>query len=128
MQQRVLLLGLEQATAKALDAALKIGSFEVCVLPACDFAGLQAAIAEFAPHVICAPAGSTEWRHTLQAAGSRLPVIAVSSKPNPTEWLAALQGGASDYFGPPFEAGQVSLVLKSARSGWGMASMLSLTA
>jgi DNA-binding NtrC family response regulator len=128
VQQRVLLLGLEQATTTALDAALHLGEFEVRSLASCEIEGLRAAIAEFSPHVICVPAGSIEWRHPLQAAGPTIPVIAVSSKPNPKEWLAALQSGASDYFGPPFEVGQVSLVLQSARRGWGMTSMLSLTA
>ncbi len=128
MQQRVLLLGLEEATVAALEAALPVGRFEVCVLPSLDAAEVRAAIEQFHPNVIFAPANSPESRRTLQAANARTPFIAVSSKPNPKEWLEALQGGASDYFGPPFEQQQVGWVLQSAMNGSGMPSILSLTA
>lgn len=128
MQQKVLLLGLEQTTMTAIEAALHAGEFKVLSLRSCDSDGLRAAIAEFKPNVICAPAGSTDWQPTLLAVGSAVPVIAVSRKPNPKEWLEALQSGAADYFGPPFEARQVSWVLRSAHSGLGMTSMLSLSA
>ena len=126
--QRVLLLGLEQSTAAALKAALPSGAFEVCVLSSLETAQLRSAIESFRPTVICAPANSPESRRALQAAGSRTPFIAVSSKPNPKEWLEALQGGASDYFGPPFEQQQVGWVLQSATNGSGMPTILSLSA
>ncbi len=128
MQQRVLLLSLERETSAALEAALPSGRFEVRVLPSLEATQLRAAIDQFRPSVICAPANSSESRRALQSAGSSAPFIAVSSKPNPKEWLEALQAGASEYFGPPFEQQQVGLVLRSATSGAGMPSILSLTA
>lgn len=128
MQQRVLLLGLEQATTAALEAALPPGAFEVYVLSCLEPAEVRAAIEQFRPSVICAPANSPESRRALQAAGSRTPFIAVSAKPNPREWLEALQDGASDYFGPPFDQQQVRWVLQSATNGSGMPTILSLTA
>ncbi len=104
------------------------GAFDVKVLPLADPAAVRAAIGEFQPAVICAPAGSVEARRMLRAAGSRIPFVAVSLDPNPKEWLQALQSGASDYFGPPFERQQVGWVLQSAVSGSGMPTILSLTA
>lgn len=128
MRQKVLLVGLQQTTATALEAALPSSDFEVRILPLCDRDCLRAAIAEFAPGVICAPAGAVELRGMLREAGAAIPLIAISGKPNPKEWLQALQDGAADYFGPPFEQRQVGWVLRSAANGSGMRSVLSLTA
>ncbi|MBI1356304.1 MAG: hypothetical protein GC160_18335 [Acidobacteria bacterium] len=128
MLQKILLLGLDEATASAMAAALPADGYTVHVAPVENATEAQRVIEAFRPDVICAPPGSPEARDALRETGSKAPLIAISQKANPREWLAAVQGGAWDYFGGPFEARQVQWILRSATSGSGMPTVLSLTA
>ena len=128
MRQKILLLGLDEATASAISAALPADGFEVHVAPCIGSEEAVRAVNAFRPDVVCAPPGSTLARDAISKAASKAPLIAISRKANPREWLAAVQGGAWDYFGGPFEARHVQWILRSATSGAGMPSVLSLTA
>ncbi len=43
-----------------------------------------------------------------------LPVVVVSRVPEVSEWLDAIEAGASDYCAPPFEAAHIQWILDSA--------------
>lgn len=53
---------------------------------------------------------------TLRRARPDLPVVVVSRLPEVSAWLDALEQGATDYCGAPFERKQVGWVLKSSLS------------
>jgi DNA-binding NtrC family response regulator len=50
----------------------------------------------------------------LRSRGLQLPVVVVSRIPETSEWLDALDAGAADYCGAPFERGQISWLVQSA--------------
>ncbi len=50
----------------------------------------------------------------LRSRGLQLPVVVVSRIPETSEWLDALDAGAADYCGAPFERRQISWLVQSA--------------
>jgi|SRR5579885_3652984 DNA-binding response OmpR family regulator len=50
----------------------------------------------------------------LRASERAAPVIVVTRKPRTAQWLDALDAGATDYCGAPFERVQVRWILQSA--------------
>ena len=50
----------------------------------------------------------------LEQSGLQLPVVVVSRIPETTEWLDALDAGATDYCAAPFERHHVSWLVQSA--------------
>jgi DNA-binding NtrC family response regulator len=50
----------------------------------------------------------------LKGNGVPLPVVVVSRIPETSEWLDALDAGATDYCGAPFEREQISWLVESA--------------
>jgi DNA-binding NtrC family response regulator len=63
---------------------------------------------------------SLEYRETLSLLREtypKLPVIVVSRFPDVKQWLDALDAGASDYCGAPFERAQLLWILNSVL-GW----------
>jgi len=50
----------------------------------------------------------------LEQSGLQLPVVVVSRIPKTSEWLDALEAGATDYCAPPFERQHVSWLVQSA--------------
>jgi DNA-binding response OmpR family regulator len=50
----------------------------------------------------------------LRDRGLQLPVVVVSRIPETSEWLDALDAGAADYCGAPFEPRQISWLVQSA--------------
>jgi DNA-binding response OmpR family regulator len=50
----------------------------------------------------------------LRESGTGLPVIVVTRRPGTAQWLDALDAGANDYCGAPFERVQVQWILDSA--------------
>jgi len=102
---RILLLGLEHSLTEDLHQALtQLGH---CVqLATLESRDLETTDAE----VIFAP--SVDLRAIL---GTRtdLPVVVASRLPEVNAWLDALQDGAADYCGAPFEATQLGWILNS---------------
>lgn len=71
---------------------------------------------EHADLVFCC-ADPVEYRRLLNAVQRRglpLPVVVVSRIPETSEWLDALDAGATDYCAAPFERTNISWVLQSA--------------
>ena len=52
--------------------------------------------------------------HTILKTRPDLPVVVVSRLPEVSAWLDALEQGAADYCGAPFEAAQVRWVLNTS--------------
>lgn len=103
--KKLLLMGLDEATASALAQSLPPNAYQVDVVS--DGEDEQAAVERFRPDLICVAAGKE--RYPRLHAGS--PFVVVTAKPHPLEWRDALAGGAADYFGPPFLPAQVGAVL-----------------
>ena len=102
----ILLAGLESTIAGELSGVLKELGQNVqsadCVVSTPDPAGVQLV---FAPEALLAE---------VQRCYPGVPVIVVSRMPEVSSWLRALELGAADYCGAPFEATQVRWVLNTA--------------
>lgn len=119
MSQRVLLLGLEEETASRLMEVVSADKFEIVTIPGAAASQYLDQLDSIRPSVICLPAEPAA-APIMQAIRSRLAlakIVLVSNDPNPEEWRAAMQQGASDYFGPPFLKGQVDWILDGAAAG-----------
>jgi DNA-binding NtrC family response regulator len=102
----ILLLGLDYGLADELSRVLRQLGQSVRIAPKREGA-LDAADAD----LIFAASG--DLRDALAASPKR-PVIVASRLPEVKAWLNALEDGAADYCGAPFEATQVRWVLNSA--------------
>jgi len=101
----VLLLGLEHSLNEDLRQALLQLGHEV-QLSAFDLRVLEAADAD----VIFTASAHL---HPILAVRPEVPVVIASRLPEVSAWLDALQDGAADYCGAPFEATQIRWILNS---------------
>ena len=131
MAQRLLLLGLEEATASQLAEVIPADKYEVMIIPGAAASQWLGKLDTLRPSVICLPADPSAAAPLMQAIRTRLALakmVLVSNNPNPEEWRNAMREGASDYFGPPFLPGQVDWILNSASSSLPMGSYLTAQA
>lgn len=103
---KILLLGLEYAMANELSRILRQLGHSVNEAPLSE-----AAIDATDSDLIFA--GSEDFREALTRYPRR-PVIVTSRLPEMKSWINALEAGAADYCGAPFEATQVRWVLNTA--------------
>jgi DNA-binding response OmpR family regulator len=103
---KILLIGLESAMADELSRVLRQLGHAVKSAPVND-AAVDAADADLIF------AGSEDFREALNRYPRR-PVIVTSRLPEMKSWINALEAGAADYCGAPFEATQVRWVLNTA--------------
>jgi DNA-binding response OmpR family regulator len=103
---KILLLGLDRSVADELGRVLRQLGQSVRIAPKRNGA-LDAADAELIF------AGSGDLRDALAVSPKR-PVIVTSRLPEVKAWLNALEAGAADYCGAPFEATHVRWLLNSA--------------
>ena len=97
---KILLLGLETPIAEQLTSVLKqLGQDVVTVDTDSD------------AQVIFVPEGDF---HAIQDSRPGIPLIVVSRLPEVSKWLTALEQGAADYCGAPFEARQLRWALNSS--------------
>lgn len=102
---KILLLGLEHSLADDLCQALtQLG--HTIQLATLDAGALETTDANLIF------ASSVDLRAILQT-GTDLPVVVASRLPEVKAWLDALQDGAADYCGAPFEATQLGWILRS---------------
>jgi DNA-binding response OmpR family regulator len=112
-RSRILLVGLEPKLSSELSLVLLSEGHEVeqanCSAKATELLRITR------PHLIfCAtdPSCFQPMRRALMGQAD-LPIVVVSRCPEVTEWLDAIEGGASDYCAAPFEAIQVRWILES---------------
>ena len=70
----------------------------------------------YRPSVVFICADSPDFEDTLTAlkdAEPGLPFVVTTRMPDPSQWLNALEAGAADYCGAPFEAVQVRWIMGS---------------
>jgi len=109
----ILLLGLENDLADQLSGVLRKLDHEVETS-----ASIQSAIPRRGIDMIFVGGDGPDYRRTVRRlTNSRpdLPVIIVNRLPDNTRWLDALELGAADYCGAPFETRQVHWLVDSVR-------------
>jgi len=102
----ILLAGLEPTIADQLSRVLTQLGQNVFTADAVTGAAIQANI-----QLIFTPEADLR---SAQRSYSGVPVIVVSRLPEVSSWLRALEQGAADYCGAPFEARQVRWALNSS--------------
>jgi DNA-binding response OmpR family regulator len=103
---KILVLGLEFAMADELSRILRQLGHSVSVAP-------RSEAAVDASEFDLIFAGSDDFREALTRYPRR-PVIVTSRLPEMKSWINALEAGAADYCGAPFETTQVRWVLNTA--------------
>ena len=103
---RIMLLGLDCTLADDLSRVLRQLGHSVTVSVPCG-ATFDVADADLIF------AGSDDFREALNLYPRR-PVIVTSRLPEMKAWISALEAGAADYCGAPFEPAQVRWVLNTA--------------
>jgi DNA-binding response OmpR family regulator len=107
----ILLLGLENDMAQDLARVLRKTGHEV------ETAGsLEAAVRNRNADVIFAGGDAPDYRETVRRLVARrpdAPLVLVNRLPENMRWLEALELGAADYCGAPFEATQVRWIVDS---------------
>ena len=127
--KRILLLGLDEKVAGELAAALTGRSHRVDTHPFLSTRECIELIEAFGADLVCCPAQPLQYGPLVKACQrnrKKVPVIVVTHQPKVSEWLDALESGASDYFGPPFEPGHVGWIVDSAAVSAPMASYVSV--
>jgi DNA-binding NtrC family response regulator len=113
----IVLFGLSATLGAELGKALMAGGHTVHTypfLPAAEYPPLLKSVR--AGLVFCA-ADAKSYPALLEAikqTNPALPVVVVSRLPEVTEWLNALEAGASDYCAPPFESTNIGWILDAA--------------
>lgn len=106
---RILLIGLDEDLVSEI-----LRTLPECDVRAAPAASLDSGKAAEGCDVIFCPAGFGHLLPVLKKASpKRLPVVAITRHPDPTEWLNAIEAGAVDYAAPPFESAQLRWILQS---------------
>jgi DNA-binding response OmpR family regulator len=108
----VFLIGLEQATAAQISRALAIERHQIQQKPrsigAHDLLGVD---------IVFAGGEPSQYMPLLRFVREErpaLPFVVVTRIPETTEWLDALEAGATDYCSAPFETRQIHWLMESA--------------
>jgi len=115
--RNILLLGLADALASALQKALPEQGWAVQSQPCVSGSpvwGLKEGLA--ADLIFCAAErGSCKARlEEVKRKRPDLPVVIVSCYPETSDWLDAIEAGASDYCAPPFDPAHIRWVVQNA--------------
>ncbi|HTS63282.1 MAG TPA: hypothetical protein VMH28_14750 [Candidatus Acidoferrales bacterium] len=103
---KVLLLGLDSSITDELNPVLKQLGQSVHI------AGLASRVLDHTDANVVFASGNTLGE--VRARRPELPVVVVARIPEVNDWLDALDAGANDYCGGPFEPTQVRWVLESS--------------
>jgi DNA-binding NtrC family response regulator len=113
---KVLILGLEKGLRDELKSALQVDDQTVRAADESADTDCRREIARSKPDIVFCPAAPSYFRTILEAVKKvrpGLPVVVVSRFPEVSEWLDAMEAGASDYCASPFEPAQVRWILES---------------
>ncbi len=109
---KVVLIGLEQSAASQIGRALSSERHEILNKPK------SIAIDDLIDTDIVFAGGDQAQYLTLlrriRAARPTLPFVVVTGRPETSDWLDALEAGATDYCSAPFETRQISWLMESA--------------
>ena len=113
----VLLLGMDFELAATLQTILASEGHQVSYERREISASIQNFKAPGTPDIICCGTHRQAYQRVIEQvrlSGKSVPVVVVSGKQETTEWLDALDAGASDYLAQPFDSGHICLVIESA--------------
>ncbi len=108
-QKSIVLLGLPDALGRQLLQVLRRQTWAVVSQPCLS--------ADFAADLIFCAAEPECYREVLDELKHKkpgLPVVVVSRLPDISNWLDAMEAGASDYCAPPFDARHIQWIVQSA--------------
>lgn len=111
----ILLLGLERDLSEQLTVVLRSMAHEVLIT-----GSLERSLADRRASIVFAAGDGPEYRDIigrLTAERPGTPVIVVNRFPENGRWLDALELGAVDYCGAPFENMQIGWVVEGALKG-----------
>lgn len=115
MKPHVILYGLEPAVAMPLAAVVEEAGARVESRPAAEperFA--ESIVGRRLSVVFCCAGECARLLRAFAAWGVHVPLVVATRLPDTNEWLDALEQGAVDYCGLPFDRGQVGWIMKSA--------------
>lgn len=113
---KVVLLGLESSLAAELGRVLTKQEQAVYAAPFQSAPENVGFVGRIGADVIFCPADRRQYLEllaTLNQNNLELPVIVVSRTPEVSEWLDAIEAGASDYCAAPFESSHIQWILDS---------------
>jgi DNA-binding NtrC family response regulator len=109
---KVLVVGIDQGTAVQILRAFPVGAHSV------EYKDTVTSLHELQSADLVFAVGernqSISLLRRIKDAFPRLPCIVAARVPDTTEWLDALEAGATDYCGAPFESGQMESLIRSA--------------
>ena len=111
----VILLGLENDLAQSLTTLLRRLSHDVTVTNS-----LTQSLGDRRARVVFAGGDGPDYREIVRKLTAERPdaaVIVVNRLPDNTRWLDALELGAADYCGAPFESNQINWLMTGALRG-----------
>jgi DNA-binding NtrC family response regulator len=111
MGEVVLLLGLEESLNRDLRGAMRAEDRTVHSSPFLPPADILALIDRLHPAVVFLGGNWRSARQILRSADA--PVVVVSRQPEVSDWLDAIEAGATDYCAPPFEPTHLRWILES---------------
>src|SRR5580698_8754905 len=109
---KVFVTGIEESIARALQQALAVERHHIehrpCTAPVDDFLDAD---------IVFAGGDAKQYLPLLQRVRQSrpaLPFVVVTDFPRISEWLDALEAGATDYCSAPFQSRQISWLMESA--------------
>jgi DNA-binding NtrC family response regulator len=112
---KVVLAGIEEPVASCLQRALAIENHQIEQRPG------TAPIDDFLDADVVFAGGDAKQYVALlrgvRQARPALPFVVVTRVPETSEWLDAMEAGATDYCAPPIELRQISWLMESALRG-----------
>jgi DNA-binding NtrC family response regulator len=114
---RILLLGLEDSLATELESILSGQQQEVQTAPFLSPHECVEAVEQAGAELVFCSSERQRYLELLDEVGRRMPelaVVVVSRTPEVSEWLDAIEAGASDYCAAPFESSHIQWILESA--------------
>lgn len=116
MNARIVLFGLDDPLVSQLSSVLLRERQEVLVRPFLSPLECLDAVEQTGADLIFCSSDGKRYLPLLEAIVRRklqLPVVVVSRMPEVSDWLDAIEAGASDYCAAPFESAHIRWILES---------------
>ena len=116
-QARIVLFGLDEGLGSELSHVLANQQQQVYAEPFLTPPECLGVVDQLSADLIFCSSDREQYLALLEAVGRHkpdLPVVVVSRTPEVSEWLDAIEAGASDYCAAPFETTHIQWILDSA--------------